>query len=124
KGKELVDDLTVRIAHVQEEIEQFPELYKQCKEKLPRELDDLYNGLQEMKESGYRVEHLGFEKEINEYQARLLDCVHSLEKVGTEKVKPVIPEMEERIKEMYNLLEKEAIAKNYIETKVPSFEQS
>src|SRR5699024_1214937 len=45
-------------------------------------------------------------------------------KVGTEKVKPVIPEMEERIKEMYNLLEKEAIARNYIETKVPSFEQS
>lgn len=124
KGKELVDELKERMEKIEEDIEQFPQLYKQCKIELPRELDELYEGIKEMKESEYRLDHLGLEKEINEYQTRLLDCVHMLEKTGTEKVIPVIPEIEDRIKEMYDLLEKEAIAKNFVESKVSNFSQS
>src|SRR5699024_3609466 len=37
-------------------------------------------------------------------------------------VQPVLNNMEERIKEIYDLLEKEAVAKNYLETKLPMFE--
>lgn len=122
EAKDLVDHLNDRLNTLENELNEFPEIYRLCKQDLPSQLDDLYTGLKRMKKEGYRVDHLGFEKEINDYQARLLDFVHALEKVGIEEVKGALPELEERIKEMYQLLEKEAIAKNYLETKMPSYQ--
>lgn len=124
KGKQTVDELKERIELVEKDIEQFPELYQQCKIELPRQLDKLFDGIQEMKKEEYRLESFSLEKEINEYQARLLDCVRTLEKTGIDKVKSVITEIEERIQEMYDLLEKEAIAKNFVESKFVSIVQS
>lgn len=50
--------------------------------------------------------------------------VLALEKDGAEKVKSNISEIEQRVKEMYQLLEKEAIAKNYVSSKMPSYERA
>src|SRR5690625_3411746 len=77
-----------------------------------------------MKEEGYYIDHLDLTREINNYQSRLLDAVTSLEKEGTEKVKTILPEIEERVTEMYSLLEKEAIAKNYVDSKMPNYERA
>lgn len=123
KSKELVDELKEKIDNVQTDIDQYPELYKQCNVTLPRELDDLYDGIKEMKEE-YRLSPLNLGKEINEYQTRLIDSVHTLEKQGIENVATVISEVEERIKEMYDLLEKEALAKNFVHSKLSSFSQA
>src|SRR5699024_8578138 len=92
--------------------------------RLPNELDELVRGLTEMKDEGYRTDALGLEKEIQGYQQRLLDCIESLVKGNLSEVQTVIVEIEDRIKEMYELLETEAIAKNYIETKMPSYQQT
>lgn len=124
QAKEIIDAVRLRAKELQEEIDEFPELYKQCKNELPAQLDEIFKGLKEMKDEGYRVEHLNFEKEINEYQSRLLDCVTVLEKDGTSSIKEVIDEIEERITEMFQQLEKEAIAKNYVESKLPSYKNS
>ncbi|MGM8213606.1 septation ring formation regulator EzrA [Virgibacillus sp. W0430] len=124
EAKEIVDQLNVRIDNLENDLNEFPEIYRLCKRDLPAQLDDLYAGVKRMKKDGYRVDYLGFEKEINEYHSRLLDFVRSLEKIGSEEVKAALPEIEERIKEMYQLLEKEAIAKNYLETKMPGYEQT
>ncbi|MFD2046342.1 septation ring formation regulator EzrA [Ornithinibacillus salinisoli] len=124
EAKDLVTNLKVELERLQVEIEEFPSLYKACKNELPGQIDDLYTGISEMKSEGYRVEHLGFEKEIHSYQKRLLDCVNALEKGDTSEPKVVISELEERIQEMYELLEKEALAKSYMESKVPSYQKS
>ncbi|MGM8365848.1 septation ring formation regulator EzrA [Virgibacillus sp. W0181] len=124
EAKEIVNQLNERINELEKELNEFPEIYRLCRHDLPAQLDDLHAGLRSMKEEGYRVEHLGFEKEINDYQSRLLDCVHALEKSGTEEVKKTLPELEERIQEMYQLLEKEALAKNYLETKIPGYQST
>ncbi|GGA82256.1 septation ring formation regulator EzrA [Ornithinibacillus halotolerans] len=124
EAKELVDTLKARLEQLEIEIEEFPEIYRICKQELPSQIDDLYAGIKEMKESGFRIEHLGFEKELQGYQQRLLDCVNSLEKGQSSEVKELTVEIEERIQEMYQLLEKEAIAKNYMETKVSGYGQS
>ncbi|WP_099158786.1 septation ring formation regulator EzrA [Virgibacillus ndiopensis] len=120
-AQKVVDELKVNLEILQQQIEEFPAILKACKHDLPAQLDDLFTGLKGMKDDGYRVEHLGFEKEIHNYQRRLLDCVNSLEKGDTSDSKSIISEAEERIKEMYQLLEKEAIAKSYMETKTPSY---
>ena len=88
------------------------------------QLDELYRGMEEMKEDGYRLEHLKLDKEIQAYQARLIDLVIELEKESVEKVTPTMVEIEERIQEMYDQLEQEALAKNYVISKMPNYEKA
>ncbi|WP_164668351.1 septation ring formation regulator EzrA [Virgibacillus doumboii] len=124
EAQQLVEELKYKLGVLETEIDVFPETYKACKDELPAQLDELFKGLKGMKEDGYRIEHLGFEKEVHNYQRRLLDCVNSLEKGDASEAKVIITEIEDRIAEMYQLLEKEAIAKNYVETKIPSYQDA
>src|SRR5699024_10469925 len=84
---------------------------------------ELSNGMRQMKEDGFYVDHLQFSDEIHTYQERLLNAITSLETIGPEEAKSVIKEIEERLAEMYDSLEKEALAKNYVESKATSFSQ-
>lgn len=124
QAKEVVETAKERIESLKQEIDEFPELYQLCKNELPSQFDELYRGLIEMKEEGYYIEHLNFEKQISDYQARLIDAVQMLENVGADEVKEEIPKIEEELKEMYELLEKEAIAKNYVDSKMASYDQA
>ncbi|TFJ92557.1 septation ring formation regulator EzrA [Lentibacillus salicampi] len=115
--KRKLDDLTL-------EMEEFPAIYQKCKHGLPEQLNELFKGLRDMKNDGYRIEHLGFEKEVQHFQYRLLECMGSLEKGDTSTAKEMIPEIEERMAEMYQLLEKEALAKNYVDTKIAPYQDA
>ncbi|WP_163971660.1 septation ring formation regulator EzrA [Oceanobacillus halotolerans] len=121
EAHDLVEKVKTDLEVLEEQIADFPAIYKSCKQELPAQLDDIFAGIKEMKADGYRVEHLGFEKEIQGYQRRLLDCVQSLHNGDLSEAKGVITEIEDRMKEMYQLLEKEAIAKNYMEKQIPSY---
>jgi len=124
RAKDVVNNAKTRLEALQIEIKEFPDLYEKCKQELPSQLDELSRGLREMKDEGYFIEHLDLTREINNFQSRLLDAVASLEKEGTDKVKAIVPEIEEQIQEMYAQLEKEAIAKNYVDSKMPNFERA
>lgn len=120
----IVEKVSAEIVDIERAMESFPELYKKCKIDLPNKLDDVYKNVQEMESQGYYLEHLQIKKSINDLQARLLDYLAALEKTETNKVKGFIPETEEQIEEMYNELEQEVIAKNFIESKSATFSQS
>src|SRR5690625_3934921 len=124
QATEIVERIKQRLHELHNEMEEFPSLYKLCKQELPSQLDELSQGLREMKDEGYYIDHLDLTREINQYQSRLIDAVTSLEKEGIEKVKSILPGIEERVGEMYQLLEKEAIAKNFVETKMPGYERA
>lgn len=85
EAQQVVDMLKQELATLKEQMEAFPSIYKACKQELPAQLDELYAGLKSMKQDGYRVEHLGFEKEIYNYQQRLADCVRLLDKGNLEE---------------------------------------
>jgi len=120
----LLEEIDQTLTTVDKELEELPDVYKKCKTELPNKLDELYRGLQDMKKDGYRVEHLKLDKEINDYQARLIDMVIALETTEAEKIAPSTTEIEERITEMYDQLENEALAKNYVLSKLPNYEHA
>lgn len=124
EGKKLVSNVKKELDELGKTIQDFPSIYKMCKHELPSQLDNLSSGIKEMKEEGYHVAHLSLEKEINSYKERLTEMLRILDEGILSEVETVLADMNERIKEMYELLEKEAIAKNYLETKIPSYEQS
>ncbi|RYG74931.1 septation ring formation regulator EzrA [Lentibacillus lipolyticus] len=121
EARELAGDVKQKLDALQTEVEAFPSILKACKNDLPEQLDELFKGLREMKQDGYRIEHLGFEKEVHDYQRRLVNCMKTLQEGDASQAKDLIPEIEERIEEMYQLLEKEALAKNYVETKITNY---
>lgn len=121
EAKQLVDNLKEKMEALADLIEKFPAIYKTCKHDLPAQLDELLSGLNGMKNEGYRVGHFGFEKEIHSFQKRLTACVASLDKGDVSEAEPFMNEVEQRVEEMYGLLEKEAIAKSYIEAQIPSY---
>lgn len=124
EGEELVKTLKEKTDKLETDIQEFPALYKACKTEMPRQLDELLKGIAEMKEAGFNVEHLDLNSEINDYQGRLVDLVHELEEKDAEEAKVALPEIENRIQAIYDLLEKEALAKNYVESKIPNYEQA
>lgn len=124
EANELVNNLKMDIDILEDKIEEYPEILAMCADELPAQLHDLSLGIKGMKDDGYQVQHLGLEREIHNYEQRLTDCIKSLEKGAIAEVNDVIVEMTERIKEIYDLLKKEAIAKNYIETQVPYYQES
>src|SRR5699024_7268206 len=67
EASQLANSLQLDLEELEEQIEEFPTLLSFCKTELPKQLDEILQGIKEMKEDGFRVEHLGFEKEIRIY---------------------------------------------------------
>lgn len=124
EAKSLVDDLKRRAAETQDQMNAFPAVYKAQKHELPQQFEELRRGLKEMAADGYRVGNLGIEDEIDTYEERLKNTSASIEKGDIAEAGALIEEIGERLKEIYDLLEKEAIAKNYVETKLPGCRES
>lgn len=124
EASQIVQHVKVELNELEEILNEFPAIYKKYKHDLPSQFDNLLAGIKEMKEDGYRVEHLSLEKEIYTYQERMSDVLEQLEAGDMSEADDLISESEERIKEMYELLENEAHAKNYLEAHIPEYENS
>lgn len=120
EAKDLVVQLTDSVDDVAEKLEEFPVIYKKCKTDVPDQITDLLAGINQMKDEGYRIEHLGLEKELNNYLDQLSISVKQLEDLEMDHVYELIQAIEERLTEIYEMLEEEAKAKSYIESHITS----
>lgn len=117
QAKELVEEITMDIELLEDDMTIFPELLHTCKEVLPSQIKDVRHGIDEMRELGYQIKELGVEVELNQYSKQIAVCVETLEEGVIGEVPVEIEEVEENIKDIYSTLEAEALAKNYIESK-------
>ncbi|MCT2534996.1 septation ring formation regulator EzrA [Aquibacillus koreensis] len=115
EAQQLVSGIKESVSLLEQKLDEFPNIFKRCKNELPAQVDELFAGIKNMKEEGYRIEHLGFEKELQAIQQSLMDAVVQLESGDTSNVFEIVEPIEERLNEMYHLLEKEAVAKSYVE---------
>lgn len=124
QATEMMQEVKERLDQLEAEMDSFPVIYKRCKDELPAKLDELTKGIKEMRSEGFHLDHLNLTQDISKYQSRLLEALTSLEKTGVHEAEKVADEIDERIDEMYDILETEALAKNYVNSKLPNFEQS
>lgn len=118
EAHELVKSMRHRLDEIERKVEAFPELYRMCKQVIPEDLDHLQNGIRDMRDEGYRVHLLGFDKEIHTHHETLLDLVEQLNKGIDDGVEESIELIKNRILEIYDELEKEAIDKNFVVQKL------
>lgn len=116
-----VSNVEQRILQIQSEMDEFPALYKKAKQEIPNQLDELVRGINEMAEQGYSFNQTSLLVDIGQLQTSMGEAVEQLETEETESVKVLIQETEERITDIYDQLETEAIARNFVETKMPEY---
>ncbi|QSS99251.1 septation ring formation regulator EzrA [Pontibacillus sp. ALD_SL1] len=120
EANELVQTMKDEIDQLTVQIEEFPSLYKMCKQELPSQIEDLVNGLKQMSDDGYRVEAYNFEEELAGFQEQLNRYSEQLDQADMEEARSGAVEIEERVNEMFAQLEKEAIARSYVEKHQPN----
>ncbi|MCA0969802.1 septation ring formation regulator EzrA [Halobacillus litoralis] len=115
EADELAQSTSRQVKQLKEEVEQFPILYKKAQTELPEQLKELTNGLQEMKEDGYRLSHFSFKPEIHNFERSLKSMAAKLQQGDQTDVEKELTEIEARVQEIYLMLEKEAVAHNFVE---------
>ncbi|MFD1019051.1 septation ring formation regulator EzrA [Thalassobacillus hwangdonensis] len=123
EANQLVEEIKQEMAIWTKRVEAFPLLYKKTSYELPGQLSDILTGIQGMNADGFRLSHLGFEKEVHKHQEGLVFCVKQLEKGKLEGIEEIVKETENRINEMYHLLEKEAIDRNFVEKQKEPYQE-
>lgn len=115
EADELAQSTRQRVNQLKQEIDKFPTLLKKAQTELPEQLHELSDGLDEMQEEGYRVSHFSFKPEIHKFDRSLKEVVARLQQADQNNADKELEEIETRVQEMYLMLEKEAVAHNYVE---------
>lgn len=122
-AQQLAQKLSGQLKELERKVHSFPELYRLCKQSLPEDLDHLQNGIREMKDEGYQVQLLGLDKEIQTHHETLIKIIEELNKGQDDGVNDKIEQIKNRIIEIYDELEKEALDKNFVIQKLEKMNQ-
>ncbi|XJZ26496.1 septation ring formation regulator EzrA [Bacillota bacterium Lsc_1132] len=114
QARETVLLIKSQLERVQYEMEQIPELLNEFQSELPSQLADVREGLREMEQQGYYLEHTEMEKEISDLEQKIEECLHFVEQTEIDKAEEELKNIKARTEALFDLLEKEVHAKHYI----------
>lgn len=101
-------------------IEKIPGLLHDCQATLPSQISELTAGMKEMQEQGYSLHHLNAEAELEMLQKAVQDSLISLENGNVEEAEQGIAAAKEKIDFLFDQLENEVVAKQFIHKTEPA----
>ncbi|OQM45577.1 septation ring formation regulator EzrA [Anoxybacillus sp. UARK-01] len=122
-AREVVIGLKNELSELAQMLQDIPVLLNECETAIPAQLTELLDGYREMKETGYILEHLQIEQEAAEKQEKLKQYISYIHDLRIEEAKQGIEEIKEEIDTLYDLLEKEVFAHQYVQTEIPHIEE-
>jgi septation ring formation regulator len=105
-----------RLAAMMEDI---PALLGECQTSLPAQLAELADGYREMEQSGYVLDHLDIERALAEKQEKIQRCLAMIGELRIEEAKQTLAGLKEEIEALYDSLEQEVLAHQYVQTEMP-----
>jgi len=120
EAREIVYNIQDQLSTVTYLIEKVPPLLLECHTKLPDQISELKDGYSDMVTQGYILDHLQIDTEIEVLTQNLKEMEELLTEGEIEKVEKISTESQEKIDLLYDLLEKEVIARNYCNTNIES----
>ena len=114
EARETVLSIQAMLEQVSSKMESIPALLHDCQSIIPAQVSDLKDGVREMAAQGYVLDHLNAEKEVEEIGKELTEYRASLEKGDVEIAEQGIQGLKERVEKLFDLLEAEVLAKQYI----------
>lgn len=92
-----------------------PSLLTEIQNKIPSNIHDLRSGQREMEEQSYYLEHLEMTEQLNKLEEELVSLKESIIQLELTHVIPRVHEIKDEIETFYDLLEKEVMAKRFVD---------
>jgi len=115
QAREIVIGLNQESQQTFEYINDVPTILTELQVKLPGAVQELRSGQREMEEQSYYLQHLELTEELNKFEEEFVALKSELAELNLNVVKPRVTDINEEIDHFYDLLEKEVIAKNYVD---------
>lgn len=121
EARQHVEKIKASLDAIGLQIDEFPLLYKKITRDLPDQIQELKNGIKEMKREGYRINDEGLLNELREMDKSVKAYITQIEQAESPAIYDWLSAAEDRIQEIYLMLEKEAKAKHYLDKHVDQF---
>ena len=116
QAREIVLTLNTEAQDIFALLSEIPTLLSEVQTKIPSAIHELRNGQREMEEHGYYLRHLELSEYLDKLEEELQQLKTAITELEIEQVKPRIVEINDEIDHFYDLLEKEVVAKKYVDT--------
>jgi len=115
KAREIVISLQNEGQSFFHKLRDIPTILQEIQHKIPSSIHELRGGIREMEEQSYYLQHLEMAKNLDSIEQELKEL--KLEIVDLKVAKPIIrvEEIKDEIETFYDLLEKEVLAKKYVD---------
>lgn len=115
QAREIVINLNNESQETFNYINDVPTILTELQVKLPGSVQELRSGQREMEDQSYYLRHLELTEALDKLEAEFVTLKGELAQLNLTVVKPRVIEINEEIDRFYDLLEKEVIAKNYVD---------
>ena len=92
-----------------------PTVLSEIQHKIPATIYELRNGQKEMEESSYYLQHLEMTQKLDAFEMELTELKTAIIELEVTKAAARVEEMKEEIETFYDLLEKEVLAKKFVD---------
>jgi septation ring formation regulator len=114
EAREVVLTIHAQLTSIKNKMELIPQLLIECQSIIPSQLSEVQEGYREMEGQGYYLDHLELEKEITQLEENLKNYHALIEETDVDQAGEGIKEVKERIDILFDLLEKEVLAKHFV----------
>ncbi|WP_445612898.1 septation ring formation regulator EzrA [Geobacillus sp. YF-1] len=118
-ARDVVLALKEELSRLSVMMEDVPALLGECQTSLPAQLAELADGYREMEQSGYILDHLQMERTLQEKREKIDQCLAMIGELRVEEAKEAVSELKEELEALYDSLENEVLAHQYVQTEMP-----
>ncbi|MDS9471762.1 septation ring formation regulator EzrA [Sporosarcina pasteurii] len=115
QAREIVIALTEKGDYLFQIIEQIPALLADIQNSIPTSIRELRNGVREMEEQAYNLQHLEIEKILVDIEEKLERMAEEIAQLEMDGIPEEVEEIHSQLDGLYDALEKEVVAKHYVE---------
>ena len=115
QAREIVLQLNAEAQNIFNLLNDIPTLLTEIQAKIPTAIHELRNGQREMEEQNYYLRHLELTEYLDKLEKELDTLKEAIADLNLQTVAPRIEEINDEIDNFYDLLEKEVMAKKYVD---------
>jgi len=113
-ARQVLINLKQQLDVLQYKMDEIPKLLTECTVTIPSLVNELNDGYKEMKEAGYYLEHIQLDMELDKINTNLEQFKGKIEEAELDDVQEGLQLIQESIDQMYDLLEKEVEANQFV----------
>ncbi|ADU31500.1 septation ring formation regulator EzrA [Evansella cellulosilytica] len=123
QARDLLIEIRSELDYFNDVMTKAPQYLVLIEKELPRQLEELETGIEEMEENGYNLEHFSFHLQINDMKRRLVALLPLLEGLKIGEIVEPLDEIQKEIDTIYDKLEYEALSKQLVDKELPFIEE-